>query len=236
LTQLTGASGGEENEHSVKGGSKGEGGVSRTTKPAPGRVTYAIGERLYVNLTDGCSLKCSFCFKNAGPGPYVEDMDLSLGRQPSATDIRKALREEMAGYEEVVFCGFGEPTLRFPTLLELAEFVHRNGKRVRLVTDGLANRVYRRDVTPQLAGRVDSISVSLNAQDAETYNALCRPPWPDAFDHVCDFLRKVRSHVPDVTATAVAGLEGVDIEACRRLAEDELGVTFRPRDKDVVTE
>lgn len=210
--------------------------MAQSTKRPPGRVTYPIGDRLYVNLTDGCSLKCQFCFKNAGPGPVVEDMDLALNRQPSATDIRKALREELDDYAEVVFCGFGEPTLRFPTLLELAEFIHRHGKRVRLVTDGLANRVYRRDVTPQLAGRIDSVSVSLNAADAETYNRLCQPPWPDAFDYVCDFLRKVRAHVPEVTATAVEGLEGVDIEACRRLAEDELGVAFRPREKDTVAE
>jgi len=210
--------------------------VAKTAKPPPGRLTYTIGDRLYVNLTDGCSLKCQFCFKNAGPGPIIEDNDLALAHQPSATDIRKALREAMDGFDEVVFCGFGEPTLRFPTLLELAEFIKRHGKRVRLVTDGLANRVYRRDITPQLAGRIDSVSVSLNAADAATYHALCNPPWPDAFEYVCDFLRKVRDHVPEVTATAVAGLDGVDIAACRRLAEDELGVAFRPRSRDVIAE
>ena len=210
--------------------------MAQSTKRPPGRVTYPIGDRLYINLTSGCSLKCDFCFKNAGPGPYLEDMDLSLERQPSATDIRKALREELDGFDEVVFCGFGEPTLRLPTLLELADFLKRQGKRVRLVTDGLANRVYRRDITPQLAGRIDRLSVSLNAQDAETYNRLCKPPWPDAFDYVCDFLRKAREHVPEVVATAVDGVEGVDIEACRRLAEEELGVAFRPRAKDTVTE
>lgn len=210
--------------------------MSQSTKRPPGRVTYPIGERLYINLTDGCSLKCRFCFKNAGPGPYVANMDLSLNRQPSATDTRKALREELDAFDEAVFCGFGEPTLRFPTLLELAEFIQRQGKSVRLVTDGLANRVYRRDVTPQLAGRIDRISVSLNAADAETYNRLCNPPWPDAFDYVCDFLRRVREHVPEVTATAVEGAEGVDIEAVRRLAEDELGVAFRARPKDTIDE
>ena len=210
--------------------------MAQPTKHPPGRLTYSDGARLYINLTDGCSLKCRYCFKNAGPGPVIEGTDLTLARQPSATDIRKALREELDGFEEAVFAGFGEPTLRFPTLLELAEFIHRQGKAVRLVTDGLANRVYRRDVTPQLAGRIDRISVSLNAADAATYNRLCQPPWPDAFDHVCDFLRRVRGHVPEVTATAVEGVEGVDIEACRRLAEEELGVAFRPRPMDTITE
>ncbi|KPV40560.1 hypothetical protein AN478_05075 [Thiohalorhabdus denitrificans] len=202
-------------------------------KGPPGRVVYPIGNRLYVNLTNGCSLKCSFCFKNTGQGPQVDDYDLTLERQPSPTDIRKGLAD-LEGYEEVVFCGFGEPTLRLPTMLEIAEFIQRKGKPVRLNTDGLANRVFRRDVTPQLAGRVDRVSVSLNAQDAETYNRLCRPPWPDAFDYLQDFIRKAREHVEQVTATAVEGLEGVDIEACRRLAEEELGVEFRPRQLDRV--
>ncbi len=87
-------------------------------------------------------------------------------------------------------------------------------------------------MTPQLKGRVDSVSVSLNAQDRETYNRLCTPPWPDAFDHVLDFIRRAREHVDQVTVTAVDGLEGVDVEACRALAEDELGAEFRPRVRD----
>ncbi|MFB6261103.1 MAG: radical SAM protein, partial [Thiohalorhabdaceae bacterium] len=69
--------------------------MSRSTQRPPGRLTYAIGERLYVNITSGCSLKCRFCFKNAGPGPVAEGMDLALERQPSATEIRKALRAEL---------------------------------------------------------------------------------------------------------------------------------------------
>ena len=206
--------------------------AQRDRRP-PGQVTYAIGDRLYINLTDGCSLKCDFCLKNNSHGPFVEDVDLRLSRQPSATDIRKALTD-LGPYREVVFCGFGEPSLRLPTLLELAEFVQRKGKPVRLDTDGLANRVYRRDVTPQFAGRLDSVSVSLNAQDRETYNRLCKPPWPDAFDYVCDFIRKAKEYVPEVLVTAVDGVDGVDIEACRSLAENNLGVDFRARVRDRV--
>ena len=200
-------------------------------KDPPGRLTYTFGDRVYINLTDGCSLKCYFCLKNNGEGPHAEDYDLHLERQPSAKEIRDAL-PELADYREVVFCGFGEPTLRLPTLLELAEYFQRQKMPVRLNTDGLANRIYRRDITPQFAGRVDRISVSLNAPDAETYQRICHPPWPDAFDYLLDFIRNARTHVSEVTATAIEGLEGVDIEAVRALAEDELGVPFRPRQRD----
>ncbi|MEF8792059.1 radical SAM protein [Thiohalorhabdus sp.] len=205
--------------------------MSRSATRPAGRLTYSAGERLNVNLTDGCSLSCRYCFKNAGAGPVIEGTDLTLERQPSATAIRKALRKELHGYQEVVLAGSGEPTL-----LELAEFIHRQGKGVWLVTDRLANLVYRRDVTPQLAGRIDRFSVSFNAPDAETYNRLYRPPWPDAFDHLCDLLRRVREHVPEVIATAVEDVEGVDSEACRRLTENELGVAFRARPKDTIVE
>ena len=205
--------------------------MAQNKRRPPGRLTYAIGDRLYINLTDGCSLKCRFCFKNNGEGPYAGDYDLHLERQPATKEIRDAL-PDLADYSEVVFCGFGEPTLRLPTLLELAEYFQRQKMPVRLNTDGLANRIYRRDITPQFAGRIDRISVSLNAQDAETYKALCNPPWPDAFDYLLDFIRNAKNHVQEVSATAVEGLEGVDIEAVRALAEDELGIAFRPRERD----
>jgi TatD DNase family protein len=188
-------------------------------------------DKVYINLTDACSLKCRFCFKNNGEGPYAGDYDLHLERQPSAKEVRDAL-PDLADYGEVVFCGFGEPTLRLPTLLELADYLKRQGMPVRLNTDGLANRIYRRDITPQFEGRIDRLSVSLNAQDAETYRRLCNPPWPDAYDYLLDFIRNAREHVEEVTATAIDGLEGVDIAAVRKLAEEELGVRFRPRERD----
>ena len=199
--------------------------AEQATEP---QITYTFGESLYVNLTDGCSLKCGFCCKRNPVGPRIADYDLTLGKQPSAKEVRRALGD-LAGYSEVVFCGFGEPTLRLATLLEIAEHVKRKGLPVRVNTDGLANRVFRRDITPQFAGRVDSLSVSLNAADAETYHRICQPPWPDAFDYLLDFLRKAPEHVPEVTATAVSDVPGVDVEACRRLAEADLNLPFRAR-------
>ena len=99
--------------------------------------------------------------------------------------------------------------------------------RLRLNTDGLANLVHRIDVTPGFKDLIQSMSVSLNGQDEETYNRHCRPPLPGAHAAVLDFVRRAREFVPEITLTAIDGLPSVDIDACRKIADD-LGVGFPP--------
>lgn len=131
-------------------------------------------------------------------------------------------------YREIVFCGLGEPTLRLYTVLEAAHLLRRKGGGIRVNTDGLANLVYGRDVTPDLEGNVDALSISLNAQDETVYNRLCRPPSSGAYRSVLDFIRRARDFVPDITLTALDGVAGVDLAACEHIARD-LGVKFRHR-------
>ena len=135
----------------------------------------------------------------------------------------------------MVFCGFGESTLRLDIMKEVARRLKALGiGRIRLDTDGLANLVYGRDVTPDIAGLIDAISVSLNAPDEETYRRLCRPGIAgNAHAAAKDFIRRVKVHVPEVTATVV-GLPTLDVQACRRMVEDDLGARFRVRDYDDV--
>jgi hypothetical protein len=47
------------------------------------------------------------------------------------------------------------------------------------------------------------------------------------------FLEQAPKYIPEVTATAIDGLEGVDIAACERIAR-KLGVQFRRRELDKV--
>lgn len=191
-----------------------------------GEIAYPLNGNCYLNITDRCTLRCRFCPKFNGSWE-VRGHDLRLRQPPSLREITAAVGDPGA-YREVVFCGFGEPTKRLYTLLQVADRIKARGGRVRLNTDGLANLVHEEDITPALAGRVDAVSVSLNAQDARTYERHCRPPVAGAFTAVLDFLRQVRRHVPEVTATAIDGLDGVEIDACERLAA-ELGVGFRRR-------
>ena len=198
-------------------------------------ITYRIRNSLYINLTNRCTLACTFCPKFVDF--MVKGYFLKIGAKGPTPDdvlaeIDRAAAEKLP--DEVVFCGYGEPTLKLDELKAIARGLRERGHKVRLNTDGLANLVHGRDITPELAGLVDAISVSLNAQDAETYARYCPSRYGrEAWSAVKEFLRAAKAHVPDVQATAV-GLPGVDVEACRRIAEEELGVRFRFRPLDEV--
>lgn len=190
-------------------------------------IGYTLRGTRYLNVTNRCTLRCSFCPKFNGTWT-VQSQDLHLGGdEPDAQALIDAAGD--GDWREVVFCGLGEPTLRLYTVLEAASELRRRGMRVRLNTDGLANLVHGRDVTPDLEDSIDAVSISINAQDEETYNRHCRPPMPGAWSAALEFASHAREFVPQVTLTAIDGLEGVDINACRAIAE-RLGVGFRRRE------
>ena len=195
------------------------------------RTVYRIRDSLYLNVTNRCTNVCTFCAKRRDW--HVKGHLLKLPSEPESAEVLSQVGDPTA-YEEVVFCGFGEPLLRLPAVKEIATELKRRGARVRVNTDGLANLVHGRDILPELAGLVDALSVSLNAPDAETYSRICPNRYgAAAFPALLDFLREAPGHVPSVTATAVA-LPGLDTEAVRRLAESIPGVSFRLRAYDDV--
>jgi len=162
----------------------------------------------------------------------VHEYDLTLNHRPSADEIIAAI-DDPAKYKEVVFCGYGEPTLRLKVLLEVAKYIKANGGSVRVNTDGLANLTNKRNVLPEMAECVDALSISLNAQNAEVYDKHCQPGLAGSYEQMLDFVTEAPKYIKDVTASAIDGLEGVDIEACREMAEAR-GVKFRCRFLDVV--
>lgn len=203
-------------------------------------LVYPIRRGLYVNLTNRCSNRCAFCPRSGGD-LVVKGHDLALEREPTAEEILQAIAA--AGperFDEIVFCGFGEPTLRLDVVKEVARAVKerwpatagRPGRRTRLNTNGQGSAINGRDIVPELVGLVDALSVSLDAPDAATYERLCRPTLPGAFAAVCEFLRSARGRIPEIRATAVA-VPGLDLAAVRRLAE-ELGAAFEVREYNVV--
>jgi TatD DNase family protein len=196
-----------------------------------GKIVYPIRNSLYLNLTNRCSNLCTFCAKKASY--VVKGHDLELSREPSAEELVQAVGDPQR-YQEIVFCGFGEPLLRLETVKTVAAELKKKGARVRIDTDGQANLVYGRNILPELKGLVDAVSVSLNAESPEKYQRLCRSPFgEESFHGILDFIREAKKVIPEVVATIVE-MPGVDIEACRRLAEEELGVKFKRRAYDEV--
>ena len=196
-----------------------------------GKIVYPIRNSLYLNLTNRCSNLCTFCAKKASY--VVKGHDLELSREPSAEELVQAVGDPQR-YQEIVFCGFGEPLLRLETAKTVAAELKKKGARVRIDTDGQANLVYGRNILPELKGLVDAVSVSLNAESPEKYQRLCRSPFgEESFHGILDFIREAKKVIPEVVATIVE-MPGVDVEACRRLAEEELGVKFKRRAYDEV--
>ncbi len=194
-------------------------------------LAYELHGNCYLNITWHCTLRCAFCPKFNGTWE-VQGYDLLITREPSVEALLTAIGDPTP-YKEIVFCGLGEPTLRLDTLLTVAQAMRAAGKRVRVNTDGLANLVHGRDVTPELAAVVDSLSISLNAQDEATYVRHTRPKREGAFAAVQAFAVRAREAGMEVTLTAIDGLEGVDIAACEAIA-GQLGVKFRRRVLDRV--
>jgi len=204
---------------------------SRSRHPYTATLAYRLHGNCYLNITSHCTLRCAFCPK-FNRSWTVQDFDLLLTREPDTTEVLAAVGDDAAD-REMVFCGLGEPTLNLPVLIEVSRVLKARGKRIRLNTDGLANLVHNRDVTAELAEVTDAVSISLNAQDEVTYDRHCRPKRAGAFAAVQDFARLAKSRGMAVTLTAINGLEGVDIDACERIA-GTLGVDFRRRELDVV--
>lgn len=189
------------------------------------KIAYQIRDSLYLNITNRCTNSCTFCAKF--DDFVVKGHELKLDHEPDINELKRAIGDPSA-YAEVVFCGYGEPLLRLDLILELAAWLKQQQVQVRINTDGQANLVHGRNILPELAGKVDAISVSLNAADAQKYQELCRSQYGAAgYTALKEFLHLAPQYIPQVTATAVS-FPGVDIDACRRVAKD-LGVEFRAR-------
>ncbi len=197
--------------------------------PAKGEIAYRIRESLYLNVTNRCTNRCTFCIKFQSD--FVKGYNLRLSHEPSEEELKKAIGDP-SHYKEIVFCGYGEPTLRLDLVKNIAAWIKEKGGNVRLNTNGQGNLIYGRNILPELGGIVDKISISLDAQDEETYNRICNPVHKNAFPGILDFIKEAKKYIPEVNVTVVTA-EGVDIEKCGEIAE-ALGVGFRVRKLDVV--
>ncbi|MGS0674433.1 TatD family nuclease-associated radical SAM protein [Shewanella sp. 0m-4] len=194
-------------------------------------LVYDIRNSRYLNITGRCTLRCQFCPKHNG-SKQVHEYQLDLNRQPKADELIAQLGN-VSQFDEYVFCGYGEPTLNLTTLLDVAKEIKLQGGKVRVNTDGLGNLFHKRNILPELATCVDSLSISLNADTETLYQQHCRPKLAGAYWALLDFIKLAPQFVNDVQVSAINGLEGVDIEACRKLVENR-GAHFKQRELDIV--
>ena len=197
-------------------------------------ISYEYGDSLYVNLTNKCDCACVFCLRHNGHKGSIYADDLWLTREPTREAALADIKaRDFSKYRELVFCGFGEPTYRINDILWLVRELKKavpDLPPVRINTNGHANTINGRDVTPELAGLIDALSISLNGATKEEYVAVTCPKDGDAaWDAMLDFTRKAAKYVPSVMMTVVdKDKTAEDIECCRVLAES-LGAKLRVR-------
>ena len=194
-----------------------------------GAIAYPLQGRLYLNITNRCQNACYFCGLLSDRTYKGYDLTLPEGEEPDAPAVLEAAGDP-SGYEEVVFSGFGEPTLRLEVLTEAARGLREKGaRRIRLVTNGLGSRSAGRDILHELRGLFDAVSVSMQAATPEAYAKVCKAQGiENPLASVKEFIRGARLAFPEVEATAVQ-MPGIDLAACERVAREELGVPFRAR-------
>lgn len=193
-------------------------------------IVYDFEGGLYLNITNDCPCDCVFCIRektdSIGTGHSMWH-----DRQPTFDEIKAAVDSvDMSKYSEAVFCGYGEPTCAFDNLIKTAKYLKEEyGLKIRVNTNGLGSLINGRDISKELCEVADTISISLNAPNAERYLQLTRNKFGiESFDALLDFAKKCGELHEKVRMTVVDILSDEEIEQCRELAES-LGVAFVSR-------
>ncbi|MGN1031342.1 MAG: TIGR04100 family radical SAM protein [Butyricicoccaceae bacterium] len=194
-------------------------------------IFYEVHGGLYVNLTNRCPCACTFCLRQTRD--HMEDSGpLWLEHEPTMEEINAALAEiDLSNYQEVVFCGFGEPTERLDTLLEVSKKIKSMAPvKIRINTNGLGDLLHGESIAPRLSGVIDCVSVSLNTPNPERYLELTRSRFGiGSFDAMLKFAEACTKYVPEVVMTTVATTLTEDEEAqCAEICQ-RIGVRYRIR-------
>ena len=205
---------------------------------------YGGGPRLYFNVTNRCTNRCSFCVRyhtdGLGGALLWGENEPDLRQLKTAVRIHGGIEE----FSEFVWCGYGEPTFRLELIKEAAPWLRSRGAIIRLDTNGHACLIHGRDVLGELSQAVDEVSVSLNAPNCRKYLELCRPDIDSIpnlenrasltpshlWEAMLDFLFRSPAYFENAQASVVGStLTSDEVAQCRSLARS-LGVKqFRVR-------
>ncbi|OGU54521.1 MAG: hypothetical protein A2V66_02560 [Ignavibacteria bacterium RBG_13_36_8] len=192
-------------------------------KPA---YTYQIGESLYINVTNRCNADCVFCDRKGAATIQGYNLKMEKSQEPPADEYIKEIGDPKR-FKEIVFCGYGEPTIRWEVVKEVAKYVKANGGVTRLNTDGHGNIINKRDITPEMKDLIDSVSISLNSVFPDQYAELMRLD-PEMHSEMIDFAKKAKQHTHVIMS--IVGIDEVDSDAAKKFVTEEMGVDFRERE------
>ena len=167
-------------------------------------ILYKVHNGLYVNLTNRCPCACTFCERQTRDHvSEVNDAPLWLEHEPSVEEV-------IAEFEKTDVAPYDKP--------------------IRINTNGLGDLIWHEDITPKLAGLIDTISISLNTPDAKRYQEIVRSKFGDgSFEAMLKFAKDAKRYVPKVVLSTVETTITREEEAKCQAICDELGVTYRIR-------
>ena len=194
-------------------------------------ITYSVHNGIYVNMTNRCPCACTFCLRKQSDHVYGSD-SLWLEREPTVEDVCESIDKwDLSKYSEIVFCGYGEPTMRLDDLLKVAAYIKsKSNIPLRINTNGLADLIAGEKVAYKLEGLIDTVSVSLNATNKEDYFKLVRPKFGiDSYDAMLSFTMDCTKYVPNVIMTVVDEVTSKEEQEKSREICESLGAKLRVR-------
>ncbi len=188
------------------------------------QYTYTLRSALYVNLTIRCNADCIFC--DRGGDAIIKGINLKIDKEPSPEEVIAEIGDPRS-FSEIVFCGYGEPTIRLDELKTIARWVKDHGGKTRINTNGHGNIINKRNILPELVGLIDGFSISLNATDPDEYGRLMRLDGPKYYAAMLEFAREAVLTFPRVVLTIV-DIPEVDQDRAKEIAQG-LGAEFSAR-------
>ena len=193
-------------------------------------IVYSYKNQVYLNITNKCPCKCEFCIRNTTDS-VGEASNLWFEHEPSLEEIFAAIDAfDFTGCTEVVFCGYGEPTMALDKLAAVSSYIREHfGFKLRLNTNGLGDLIHKRSIAKEVCDAVDCVSISLNMPDAKSYTAIVHPAYGEkSFDAMLAFAQDCHKYLEDVRFTVVDVIGEENVKKSQELA-DSLGIPLRVR-------
>lgn len=193
-------------------------------------ILYTYKDNVYLNITNRCPCACTFCIRSQKNAIGSAD-NLWLEHNPVFEEVKNAIDNfDFTGYNEVIFCGYGEPTNAFDLLVRVAQYIRSKiNVKIRVNTNGLGSLINECDISQELCQNVDAVSISLNCSNEEEYNRVVRPKFGiKSYSAMLDFASKCKKYIDDVKFSVVDVIGEEEIAKCQKIADD-LGIALRVR-------
>ena len=182
-------------------------------------------------MTNRCTNECIFCLRQDKDDVCGQELWLDSEDFTSEDVIEQLKKFNLSS--EVIFCGYGEPMLKFEVLRQVAKYIKETYPeiKIRVNTNGHANFIYKKNVVPELVGLVDEFSVSLNASNSEEYDELSQPKFENAYEEVKKFIKCCSDSGIKTDTSIVDGYKGrrLNVKKCEEISES-LGAKLRVRE------